>query len=105
MRLCFYLSSLYLFYWGTVFLALVEQMVAGFHSSPLLSMFTKSINKFTLCFGTFSLFMIPFTRGMLWSPTVLTVLTKLLVGRFVLCAYYGPPKLFLILNMKNDTNF
>ena len=46
-------------------------------------MFTKSINDFTIPFGIFSLFLIPFRRGMWWPPAVFTVLTNWVLGRFM----------------------
>ena len=58
---------------GTVFLSLVEQMVAGFHPS---AMFTRSINDFAISFEAFLLFVITFMRGMHWPLAVFNVLTN-----------------------------
>ena len=74
--LCFHLPSLQLWYWGTVFLNLAEQMVAGFHPSDLFAMFATSRNDFTISFEAFSLFMVPLKRGMHWPPAVFIVLTN-----------------------------
>ena len=54
-----------------------------FSSISPFAMFTKFINDFTIPFGAFSLFMIPFTWRMHWPPAVFTVLTKLMFGRLV----------------------
>ena len=44
-----------------------------FSSISPFAMFAKSINDFTISFGAFSLFMIPFTREMHWPPAVFIV--------------------------------
>ena len=58
-----------------------------FSSISPFAMSTKSMNVFTISFGTFSLFMILFTRGIHWPPAVFTVITNWLLGRFVLRVY------------------
>ena len=50
-------------------------------------LFAKYLNEFTISYGAFSLFMIPFTRGMLRPPAVFTGLRNWLLSRFVLRVY------------------
>ena len=57
-----------------------------FSSISSFAIFTKSVNDFTISFGVFSLFMIPFTRGMHWPPAVM-FLTNWLHWRFVSRVY------------------
>ena len=47
-----------------------------FSSISPFATFSKSINDFTISFGEFSLFMIPFTRGMHWTPGAFSVSTN-----------------------------
>ena len=54
---------------------LFEQIIAGFHPSALFHVF-EIFNDFTVSFGSFSLFMIPFTRGIYWLPVAFTPLTN-----------------------------
>ena len=51
------------------------------------AMFAKSINDFTISFGAFPLFIIPFTREMHWPTPVSTVLTNWMLGKFVSRVY------------------
>ena len=69
-----------LLYWETVFLALFEQIVAGFHPSALL----PCLPNLSMA-SSFILF--PVTRWMHWSPAAFTVLTNWLLVRFVSRVY------------------
>ena len=71
--LCFHLTYLHLFYWGTVFLNLAGWWLSSI--SPFAT-FARSINDFTISFEAFSLFMIPFRRGIIhWELAVFIVLS------------------------------
>ena len=71
--LCFHLTYLHLFYWETAFLNLAGCWLSSI--SPFAT-FARSINDFTISFEAFSLFMIPFRRGIIhWELAVFIVLS------------------------------
>ena len=70
---------------GTVVLTLIEQMVAGFSSISPFAMFSKSVNDFTISFGTVLLFRILLYKGWAGHHGCLYCLNKLSASQ--VCVY------------------